>query len=147
MRLPHRHELTHKLHCILNRCIHEDEQKIRTLRNIYSLCTVTEFRSKVSSKIHTSIYVSLFRRNHLLLEKILSKVWAKEVRLKVSKSQKHFFLKLPTQRTNILQNSALASHLEFCLIFRSVFWTMEFQEKLLLRSTYLQHQTTRAVLL
>ena len=131
MRLPHRHELTHKLHCILNRCIHEDEQKIRTLRNIYSLCTVTEFRSKVSSKIHTYIYVSLFRRNHLLLEKILSEVWAIEVRLKVSKSQKHFFLKFhcPKNKRNIWQNSALAS-LGRILLF--VFWAMEFQERLLL---------------
>ena len=69
MRLPHRHELTHKLHCILNRCIHEDEQKIRTLRNIYSLCTVTEFRNKVSSDIYSCVafYKKLFavRKNTL----------------------------------------------------------------------------------
>ena len=52
------------------------------------------------------IYVSLFTRNHLLLEKILAKVWAKEVRLKVNKSRKHFFLKLYCLQNerNIWQN-------------------------------------------
>ena len=64
----------------------------------------------------------------LTLKKVLVK--NQESPLKVSKSQKHFFLKLhcPKNEQNICQNSALAS---YGIIFSNilfVFWAMELQE-------------------
>ena len=57
-----------------------------------------------------------------------------DIYLKISKSQKHFFLKLhcPQNKLNIWQNLLRT---EICLIFRSLIWAMEFQEKLPLRFT------------
>ena len=57
--------------------------------------------------------------------------------LKVSKFQKQFFLKLhcPKNEKNIDKILPYEARAEFCQIFRSFFWAMEFQEKLLLRFT------------
>ena len=57
--------------------------------------------------------------------------------LKVSKSQKHFFLKLHCQANewNIWQNSALASYGRILYKISFIFWVMEFQEKMLLSFT------------
>ena len=58
--------------------------------------------------------------------------------LKVSKYQKHFFLKLhcPKKWTKYLKQIQPYLHrVKFCLIFCLFFWAMEFQEKLLLRFT------------
>ena len=51
--------------------------------------------------------------------------------LKVSKSQKHYFLKLhfPKNELNIWQNSARASYGRILSNISSVSWAMEFQEK------------------
>ena len=57
--------------------------------------------------------------------------------VKVSRSQKHFFLKLhcPKNERYIWQNSALASYGRILSNILFVIWAMEFQEKLLLRFT------------
>ena len=64
----------------------------------------------------------------LTLKKVLVK--NQESPLKVSKSQKHFFLKLhcPKNEQNICQNSALASYGIFFSNILFVFWAMELQE-------------------
>ena len=50
--------------------------------------------------------------------------------LKVSKSQKHFFLKLrcPKNELNIWQKSAQLHRAEFCLIICSFFWQLSFKK-------------------
>ena len=54
--------------------------------------------------------------------------------LKVSKFEKHFFLKLhcPKTERNISQNSALVLYSRILSNISFVFWAMEFQEKMLL---------------
>ena len=50
--------------------------------------------------------------------------------LKISKSQKHFFLKLrcPKNELNIWQKSAQLHRAEFCLIICSFFWQLSFKK-------------------
>ena len=54
----------------------------------------------------------------------------KKIKLKVSKSQKQFFLKhhCPKNERNIRQILPYEARAEFCEIFRS-FWAVNFQEK------------------
>jgi hypothetical protein len=73
-----------------------------------------------------------------------------EFKLKVSKSQKHFFLKLhcPKNQRNIWQNSDLASWGRILSNVLFIFGAIEFQGKLLLSFTdlYLITELTRKVM-
>ena len=79
------------------------------------------------------------------LEMLIQKGFHIKGIVKVSKYQKHFFLKLhcPKDERNIRQNYALAcfirqNFVQYFVTF--VFWENEFQEKLLLRHTDLKRR-------
>ena len=75
----------------------------------------------------------------LLWPKTFVSIKAFRYALKVSKSQKHFFLKhhCPKNEQNIWQNSALASKGRILSNVLFVFGAMQFQEKMLLKFTNL----------
>ena len=117
--------------------LHEDSGANENMSEKLSLENELLCVVKRISKMCFFFLISLIKLDYLSNSLHLRVTFFRTSRLKVSKSQRHFFLKLycPKNELNIWQNSALASKGRILFNISFIFWAMEFQEKLLFRFT------------